>query len=90
MIYETIKATGWLTPSPCKIYEIVLTATSAGGADVSIYEGDSATGEKKIVVKAEASTTKVVILFDGYEIKKACYVKLGNNVENLIIGYKNI
>ena len=68
-----------------RIEHVVLTATSAGVADVTLYEGRDDAGKELLVIKAPADGTRHVSLSPGLPVESGLYVKLGSNVEGVLI-----
>ncbi len=67
------------------IHSVTLIATSGGTGDVTIYDGDNTSAEKKIKVMAPASGTQQVIFPRGYPFNQAMYVAVGSNVDCVYI-----
>ena len=81
----------WVTQSQAVFYgkglikHIVLTATSAGVADITLYEGQDDAGKVLVIVKAAADGTRHVSLGQGLPVSSGLYVKLGSNVEGVLV-----
>ena len=63
------------------LHSITVVATSGGVADVTIYDGENTSAEKKIKVTAAASTTKQVIFNPAFSLRHGLYVSVGSNVD---------
>ena len=81
----------WVTQSQPVFYgagritHIVLTATSAGVADITLYEGRDDAGKVLAVIKAAADGTRHVSMGRGLPVSSGLYVKLGSNVEGVLV-----
>ncbi|RLG10440.1 hypothetical protein DRN69_09030 [Candidatus Pacearchaeota archaeon] len=63
------------------LHSITVVATSDGVANISIYDGENTSAEKKIKVTAAASTTKQIIFTPAFPLRHGLYVSIGSNVD---------
>jgi len=82
---KCVSASQILARGKIAIHSVTLIATSGGTADITIYDGDNTSAEKKIKVTAPASGTRQVIFPRGYPLNQAMYVNVGSNVDCVYI-----
>jgi len=70
---------------PINLKAIVLSATAAGAATATIYDGINDTGEVVAVVKALANSTLPMEFYGGVHISTGIYVELAGNYEGLLV-----
>jgi len=86
MIYAT-----WVTqnqvvvPGKAVIKAVVLTATGAGDADATLYEGRDDAGRVLFVIRALANYSQQIAFDGGVPVEDGLYVQLGSNVEGVLI-----
>jgi len=68
-----------------KIIGLVLTSTSAGPADVTLYNGRDDVAPVFLVLRALANYSMQVTFDGGIPVRSGMYVKLGSNVEGLLV-----
>jgi len=72
------------------IHSVILVATSGGTADVTIYDGDNTSGEKKMRLKASADTVNAVAFPIGFLLNQAMFVSIGSNVDCVCISWSHV
>lgn len=77
-----------ITTRPCLLFSVTLTATGAGVADVSIYEGQDASSGRLVVTLKVAASSTVQTRFNGLVAERGLYVDVGSNVASLTVEYE--
>lgn len=73
--------------NPCLLHGVVL-LTSAGGGDVTIYEGQDATsGEKILSIEGANNISNQVAFNPPLPLQRGLYVDVGSNVSEVLVHF---
>jgi hypothetical protein len=86
--WERVPFSRVLSPTPVFIGCVILTPDAATVGDVTLYDGESDADPEIMTVRTGGGITKVIRCQPPLETKRGLYVKIGSNVEEVLVQYQ--
>lgn len=76
-----------ISTSPACVGAVLVTANGSGNADITLYDGTSASDPIIIAIRALQNQTRVVNFQPYLVTRRGLYVAIGDNVQGVVVQY---